>query len=189
MFLPHCSSILIFLLCALLAPVALSMPEDRTQAIIINADQALRDEKQGLTVYSGNVQLDQGTLHISADRITIYRIVEDGDKIVAEGKPARMQQIPNAGEELMHANAGIIEYYKAEERVLLKQDAEIEQGGSIVTGQTIEYFISEQLVKAKSDEAQVDNRVHVVIPPNPVKDEPLSDSEKIEAASGNTDSE
>jgi lipopolysaccharide export system protein LptA len=189
MFLPRLSPTLTFLLCTLLAPAALSLPEDRTQAIVINADQALRDEKQGLTVYSGNVQLDQGTLHIAADRITIYRIVEDGDKIVAEGKPARMQQIPNVGEELMHAKAGKIEYYKAEERVLLKQDAQIEQGGSIVTGQTIEYFVSEQLVKAKSDEAQVDNRVHVVIPPSPAKDKPLSDDEQIEAASGNTNSE
>jgi lipopolysaccharide export system protein LptA len=189
MFLPRLSPTLTFLLCALLAPAALSLPEDRTQAIVINADQALRDEKQGLTVYSGNVQLDQGTLHIAADRITIYRIVEDGDKIVAEGKPARMQQIPNVGEELMHAKAGKIEYYKAEERVLLKQDAQIEQGGSIVTGQTIEYFVSEQLVKAKSDEAQVDNRVHVVIPPSPAKYKPLSDDEQIEAASGNTNSE
>lgn len=189
MYLPRRSSTLVFLLCALFAPTTFSLPEDRTQAIVINADQALRDEKQGLTVYSGNVELEQGTLRISADRITIFRIVEDGDKIVAEGRPARMQQLPNAGEELMRANAGVIEYYKAEDRVHLKQDAHIEQGGSIVTGQTIEYFISEQLVKAKSDEAQVDSRVHVVIPPNPAAEELPDNREEIEATSGNTDSE
>jgi len=167
MYQPRPSAVLAAFLCTLMAPAVLALPEDRAQPIVINADQALRDEKQGLTIYSGNVQLDQGTLHISADRITIFRIVEDGDKIVAEGQPARLQQLPNLGEELMHANAGVIEYYKAEERVHLKQDAQIEQGGSIVTGQTIEYFISEQLVKAKSNATQVDSRVQVVIPPNP----------------------
>ena len=189
MYQPHPRAMLIALFCTLIAPVAFSLPEDRTQAIVINADQALRDEKQGLTIYSGNVQLDQGSLHISADRITIYRIVEDGDKIVAEGQPARLSQLPNVGDELMHANAGVIEYYKVEERVHLEQDAHIEQGGSIVTGQTIDYFITEQLVKAKSNATEVDGRVQVVIPPNVSQQAPEDEQTDSEVPSGDTESE
>ena len=69
--------------CVLLAlPVAaLALPEDRDQPIRITADQALRDEKQGFTVYSGNVNMDQGTLHIDADKITVYHMEEEADRI------------------------------------------------------------------------------------------------------------
>jgi len=64
--------------CALLLAVlfvafsgtVLALPDDREQPIRITADQALRDEKQGFTEYTGNVRMDQGSLHIEADKIT-----------------------------------------------------------------------------------------------------------------------
>jgi len=150
-----------------LAPqLAFSLPGDREQAIHISADKALRDEKRGLMVYSGNVVLNQGSLHISADRITVFRIVEEGDKIVARGQPALVQQQPNPDEEVMRAHADIIEYYKDEDKLRLLSNAQIEQGGSIVKGETIEYFITQQLVKAISDQSQENSRVEVVIPAN-----------------------
>ncbi len=174
------SGVILAFLCGLATQLVCALPEDRAQAIHITADQALRDEKRGLTIYRGNVQLDQGSLRIFADRITIFRIVEDGDKIVAVGKPARLQQQLNVGEELMRAQAGIIEYYKNEDRVHLKDGAHLEQGGSTVTGETIDYFISQQLVKASSDEDRENSRVEVVIPANML--------EKKKDTSGNTDS-
>ena len=149
---------------ALLASLAQALPDDREQPIHISADQAVRDEKQGTTVYSGNVIMAQGSLQIEADRITIYRVVEEADKIVAEGRPAHLQQQPEPGKALMHARAGVIEYYKAEDRVHMRENARIEQDGAIVRGNTIDYFIEEQLVKADSISDQADNRVEVVIP-------------------------
>ena len=149
---------------ALLASLAQALPDDREQPIHISADKAIRDEKQGTTVYSGNVVMDQGSLHIEADRITIYRIVEEADKIVAEGRPAHLQQQPEPDKPLMHAKAGVIEYYKDEDRVHMREDARIEQDGAIVRGNTIDYYIEKQLVKADSLSDQADNRVEVVIP-------------------------
>ncbi len=150
--------------------VVLALPEDRDQPIRITADQALRDEKQGFTVYSGNVKMDQGTLHIDADKITIYHEQEDADRIVAEGSPAHLQQQPEPEKPLMHAEARIIEYFKAEDRVQLRQAARIEQAGSVVTGDTIDYFITEQLVRADSDQADTGSRVEVVIPAQAIQD-------------------
>ena len=156
---------------ALLASLAQALPDDREQPIHISADKAIRDEKQGTTVYSGNVVMAQGSLQIEADRITIYRIVEEADKIVAEGKPAHLQQQPEPGKALMHARAGTIEYYKMEDRVHMRDDARIEQDGAIVRGNTIDYFIEEQLVKADSISDQADNRVEVVIPASATREE------------------
>lgn len=135
---------------------AVALPEDREQPIHITANKALRDEKQGFTVYEGQVRMQQGSLRIAARRITVFHQVEEADRILAEGNPARMQQQPEANEALMKARADTIEYFKGEERVLLRSNATIEQDGSKVTGESIEYFIDKQLIRADSGEKQVE---------------------------------
>ncbi len=149
---------------ALAAGPALALESDQEQPIRISADQALRDEKQGFTLYQGNVRMDQGSLQIEADTITIYHREEEADRIVARGKPARMQQRPDPTRGPVHARATIIEYFQNEERVHLREEAHIEQDGSIVSGETIDYFIREQRVRADSDQQRGDSRVEVVIP-------------------------
>jgi lipopolysaccharide export system protein LptA len=148
----------------LACPWAIALPDDSQQPIHITADQALRNEKEGITIYNGHVELEQGSLHITADKITIYSIEEEADKIIAKGKPALLRQQPELEKGLIQARANVIEYYKKEARVHLKQDARIEQDGSLVTGETIDYFIDEQLVKAGSNRTREDSRVQVVIP-------------------------
>ena len=153
------------------AVIAQALPDDRDQPIRITADTAIRDEKQGVTVYNGNVHMIQGSLDILADTITIYHETDQADKIIAEGKPARMEQKPAVDEPLVRARAEIIEYYKLEDRVHLKVNAHIDQDGASVTGDSIEYFIAEQLVKADSEQTPDGKRVQVVIPPNVVRED------------------
>ena len=156
----------LLLLLTLPAGLAQALPDDQDQPIHITADKALRDEKLGFTVYSGNVQMDQGSMRLEADKLTIYHVNEDADKIVAEGQPAKMQQQPELDKGTVYAQAGVIEYFKNEDRVHLQTDARIEQDGSLVAGDSIDYFIEEQLVKADSDTADESKRVQVVIPPS-----------------------
>lgn len=162
---------LLLLLLPLSTGLAYALPDDRDQPIHISADTALRDEKQGFTVYSGNVQMSQGSMEIEADKLTIYHVDEEADKIVAEGAPAKMRQQPELEKGLVHAHAGVIEYYKREDKVHLQTNARIEQDGALVTGDSIDYFIAKQLVKADSDQTQDGKRVQVVIPPSVTQDE------------------
>jgi len=164
-YLRSCGTALL-LLCALTAGPVQALPDDQDQPIHITADKALRDEKQGFTVYSGNVQMNQGSMEIKADKLTIYHVAEEADKIVAEGAPAKMWQQPELDKGVVHARALVIEYFKNEERVHLETDAHVEQEGSMVTGDSIDYFIAEQLIKADSDQSLEGNRVQVVIPPS-----------------------
>jgi lipopolysaccharide export system protein LptA len=167
---------IVTLLASLLpAGLAVALPDDRDQPIRITADTAIRDEKQGFTVYSGNVHMIQGSLDIVADTITIFHETAQADKIVAEGKPAKMQQKPAVDEPLVRARAEIIEYYKIEDRVHLKNNAHITQDGASVTGDTIDYYIAEQLVKADSEQSPDGKRVQVVIPANVVREEDAVD--------------
>jgi lipopolysaccharide export system protein LptA len=157
-------------LLGLVGQFALALPEDSEQPIRITTDEALRDEKTGRTVYQGNVELVQGTIKITADRITFYRIDQEGDKIVAEGSPARMQQQPEPDSALMHARGDTIEYYRGEERVHLRDNAQVEQDGSTVRGDRIDYFINQRLVKAAADDSDASRRVEVVIPPHKLEE-------------------
>jgi len=153
--------------CLVAGAPALALETDRDQPIRIVADSALRDERQGITIYTGNVDMQQGSLRLRADKVTIYRIVEEADKIVGEGSPARLEQQQNPDKPPIEASGNIIEYYKDEERVQLTGNAMIEQEGSTVTGQMIEYFIADELVKATGAGGDSPRRVEVIIPPRP----------------------
>jgi lipopolysaccharide export system protein LptA len=143
------------------------LPDDKLQPIHIEADQAVRDEKTGLTLYRGNVKIRQGSLKIAAEVVTLFHIETQADKIVAEGNPARMQQQRDAASAPMHAEGEIIEYYKDEERVHIRHNAKLEQDGSTVRSDSIEYFINQELVKAASEDSingEDTGRVRMVIP-------------------------
>ena len=164
-----CAKALVFLLC-LPATIAHSLPDDRDQPIHITADKALRNEVEGVTIYSGNVELVQGSLELEADTLTIYHTTETADEIIATGSPAKMRQQPELDKGIVHAHAKVITYFKSEDRVHLQTDARIEQEGAVVDGDAIDYYIAKQLITAVSDESQEDNKVIVVIPASPPKE-------------------
>lgn len=148
----------------LLSPTLKSLPDDRNQAIEISADRAVRDERAGFTLYSGDVVLDQGSLHIEADRLTIFHDRESADRIIADGEPARLRQQPTLEDAPIHAEARRIVYFKSRERVVLTNAARIEQDGAIVSGESIQYLMAEQRVLADASREDRSDRVQVTIP-------------------------
>ena len=144
--------------------LAYALPDDRLQAIEITAERAERDEKAGYTVYSGDVILEQGSLHIEADKLTIFHDSEAADRIVAVGAPATLRQQPEIDKAFVTASAGRITYVKSRERVMLRKDATIEQDGAVVSGESIDYFMAEQRVRADAAPSDESARVQVIIP-------------------------
>lgn len=150
-------------------PMALGLPNDREQPIHITADKAVRDEKKGVTIYSGNVQMRQGSMELEADSLTIFHDEENADQIVARGAPAKMRQRPELEAAVVHAHADKITYFKLEDRVLLQSEARIERDGDLVTGDSIDYLIGQQLITA---EAEANDKVVVVMQPTVQPDVP-----------------
>ncbi len=141
-------------LAGLLSSVAaLALPEDRDQAIYIQSDRAERDERKGTTVYTGDVEIDQGSLHISAERVTIRSTDDEVSEIVATGSPAKMHQKPAVDREPVYARARNIQYDVKGEVLTLLEKATVTQEGSTVTGERIVYYIKEQRVKASAGSA------------------------------------
>lgn len=144
----------------------LALPEDRNQPIYIQSDRAERDERKGTTVYTGDVEIDQGSLHISADRVTIAMDGDQVTRIDAIGAPAKMHQKPSPEREPVYARATTIQYDVAREILTLIEKAAVTQEGSTVKGERIEYFVQEQRVKASSGSAESGaSRVQMVIQP------------------------
>lgn len=153
-------------LLALVLPAgpALALPGDRDEPIHITADKALRDEKKGVTIYTGNVVLVQGSMELEADKLTIYHTSEKADQMIAEGNPAKMRQQPEVDKAIVHAQGRVITYYGSEDKVNLRTNAKIDQDGAVVSGDSIDYFIAKELIEAQSGEGK--GPVSVTIPPN-----------------------
>jgi lipopolysaccharide export system protein LptA len=149
----------------------------------------VRDEKAGYTVYSGDVVLTQGSLRIDADRLTIFHDREAADRVIAEGRPARMQQQPEIDQALVTARAGRIVYLKSTERVLLQEAAIIEQDGATVTGDSIEYFMAEQRVMADAAAGDADARVQVFIPAEVIEERTADDEAAAAAGTAGAEAE
>lgn len=165
---------------SLFAARAQALPEDRDLPMRITADKAERDEISGVTIYTGNVVLVQGTLKLESEKLTIYHAEEEPREIIAEGNPAKMEQRPELDKAIMYARARVITYYKAEERVHLQTEGYVEQDGLVVTGDSIDHFIEKQTTKAISDPDKETDRVVVVIPPNELKSKDDSGATKSE---------
>ena len=132
---------------------ALALPEDADQPINIRADTVEYDQTGNRIIYRGSVQVDQGTLRVTAEIMTID--LQDGNKvkrITAEDTPARYQQQIEVDKELVRAEALTIIYHTQDERVDLKGAANLEQEGSTLTGDLIVYDIVAGRVDASATE-------------------------------------
>ena len=154
--------ITVFLLASLLSMRALALPEDSDQPIQISADSAVKDDRLGTTIYTGNVSITQGSLNILADKVTIVIVNEQATKIIATGKPARLKQQPKPDEKDVVAKANTIDYLVVEEKITLTDNASLDQEGSNIKGKIINYDI-------KGARAQADGGVTVVIQPAKTK--------------------
>jgi len=144
---------------------ASALPTDRAQPIHIKSDSAHSNQKQGLTTYSGSVQMDQGSLQILADKVIIKSLDNKVSKIVAVGKPAQYQQQPSPESEIVTATGERIVYLVDKETLTLSENASLNQNGTIMTGKHIDYDIKQSVVRAAKDSEDTDSeRIHIVIP-------------------------
>ena len=153
------------------SPTAWSLPDDKNQPIHIKSDKAEIDDSKGISIYIGNVNLDQGTINLVADKVTIYSDENGISRITALGEPASFQQQQEENKPLMHAYGKTIDYFLSEERIELRKNAKLEQDQNIFTGESIDYDISQRKVNASggtSNNSKDTSRVEMVIQPNKI---------------------
>jgi lipopolysaccharide export system protein LptA len=146
------------LLLAALWPAAVhSLPEDADQPIHIRADRAQVDRNAQTIVYSGSVQVDQGTMRVNADEMIIEYEDQRVVRITAQGQPAKYQQeLEEDQGGQVRADARTIVYNLQQEQLQLQGEAFLTQGGNEITGELIRYDIVAGRVDAEAgDEGPV----------------------------------
>lgn len=154
---------------------ALAEKPDVYQALSISAMDAEVDEPNGWARYTGDVELQQGSLLIQCDQLQIFKSDEGVDKIIAEGKPARYsqniddQQESSTGKgETIKAHADRLTYQLESRSIELQGNAKIQQGENIFEGHSILYQIDNRKIIARSSSSSKSEpdkkRVKIVLP-------------------------
>ena len=143
---------------------ALALPSDRNQQISLVADRATYNDNTGVTTYSGNVLIEQGTLKIQADSIVAQlNSKREIQTVTASGKPARFQQQINQNKGLAKGEAQKIIYNADTGIVTLTGNAYLNQDGASIRGNVLRYSMNKGDVEAQGSSS---NRVQLVIPPS-----------------------
>jgi len=177
----------------------MSLPEDREQAINIQADSAERSASNGKekTIYTGNVVMVQGSLKINGDLITILSENRSVTEIIALGKPAGFSQQTELEKPPTEGQAEKIQYQLVNDTVVMLNKASLVQGASVITGERIDYNMVTAQVKAtgmvgvdaagnpkKGDENS--GRVNMILEPKRKTESNSNDALKNETAAINT---
>lgn len=146
-----------------------ALPDDRDQEITIESDEAEFREADGVTLYTGNVRMQQGSILLTADNITIYTEDNKIARLVARGNLAQYEQQPELNGEKIYAKAKIIEYLLLQDVINLKQQATLTQQGASLAGSLIVYDVRKHVLtanRAKStNKTPNKERVRVTLPP------------------------
>ncbi|WP_350656993.1 lipopolysaccharide transport periplasmic protein LptA [Psychrobacter sp. S1-30-MNA-CIBAN-0213] len=141
-----------------------ALPSDANQSIKLLADKATYSERTGVTSYSGNVIITQGTLKLTADDITVNLSQQRSiNSAVATGRPATMQQVITQEKGLAKGQANKIDYNAVSGIITLTGNARLVQNGASFAGNVIRYSLKAGDVEATAGNSQ---RVELVLPPN-----------------------
>jgi len=126
-----------------------SLTADRKEKMHIKADATIYNYKKGMNYFEGHVQIDQGTTHVTADRLTTK--LNDRHQIqeaIAYGAQelAHFWTAPKQDEPIVNAHAKVIKYYPQTLNATLQGDAYVTQGENNFQGQLIHYNMNDQTI-------------------------------------------
>lgn len=143
---------------------AQALSSDREQAVDIAADSVDINEASGISTYSGNVEINQGSIRLQAARVVVEHKPGQKRLIKASGQPARFRQLPDNSTQYVNGQAQHIEYGLDSEDLVLSGKARLTQGKDSFSSDRIVYDRVRAVVKAGAA-AQGKERVKVTIQP------------------------
>lgn len=153
---------------------AWSLPSDRNQPIHVQADSLEANDKSRVAVYRGDVVITQGSMVVKGDKVTITQS-QDGDveTFTSVGRPAYYEQQPNAGDPPVKAWGLTIQYLAKKQRLILLDQARLEQRGDSFRGEKVVYDIERHIVNGgRAGNASVTTpspRIDMIIQPSKSK--------------------
>src|SRR5690554_224938 len=163
-------------LAVLSSATAWALPSDRNQPITLVADRATFNERTGITTYTGNVIIEQGTMRLQANSIVAnLNSKKEISTITANGSPAQFQQKTDPNKGLAKGQAQKIVYNAETGIITLSGGALLQQDGASIRGNTLRYSMNKGDIEAigtPNNTGSSSGRVQIVIPPSSSKSFP-----------------
>lgn len=160
----------------LIATPVFALPSDRQQPISLVADRATFNERTGVTTYSGNVIIEQGTMKLQAASIVAnLNAKKEISVITATGGPAQFQQKVDPAKGLAKGQAQKIVYNAETGIITMTGNASLQQDGASIRGNTLKYSMNKGDIEATGTPNKTGSdtgRVKIVIPPSSSKSFP-----------------
>lgn len=145
---------------------AYALKDDTDQPIDITSGSQSLDMENNIVVLTDNVLITQGSIKITADKVTITRQEGKKEKIEASGSPVTFQQTLDNGKPV-NGRANGVNYDLNQEFLTLTGNAELKQLDSFIKAEHITYDVKKQQLKATSGGK---NRVKTVLIPTQLQE-------------------
>ncbi|MDF3055285.1 MAG: lptA [Gammaproteobacteria bacterium] len=134
---------LLTLLFSLSSLTTYALSSDSDLPMNVSSDTLDFNSKTGITIFTGNVKMDQGTTHLRADKVTVYKRMDgEVEKIIAVGKQAHYSTQPEEGKDVMDAFGNTIEYYPQKKQAVILGNGSVKQGQNSLNAQHIVYDLA-----------------------------------------------
>ncbi len=118
----------------------MALEGDDKQPVLIEADKVEVDEGKSTSLYIGHVQIDQGSMRLLADRVTVHHQKDRRIKyIIARGEPVFYKQLLDDNQGEMQAFAKRMDYDAVRDELILTGDALVIQGKDRIASDRIVY--------------------------------------------------
>jgi len=155
---------------------ATALETDRQKPLEVNANSTDGTLGDGVTTLRGDVDIRQGTLHITADVAEVVKADGRVQKVTFRGKPAFLEQdIEEQG--LVQATANSIEYQVASGLVTLSGKADVKHPQYQISGELLTYDLNIQHFKGNGDDGG-NGRIHIRLDPEVLDDPNFNKSSK-----------
>lgn len=129
-----------------------ALESDFEQPIHVSSVEQHAKMKTNTITFSGDVVLTQGSIKITADKLTVIRGTKANQEImIAEGNVATFHQMQDDGKPL-DAQANIVKYEVAKGKITLDKNAQVKQLDSQINGTKIVYFLETEELSVSTDQ-------------------------------------
>jgi len=131
--------------------------------VTITAQRAWEDDEGDITHFTGSFELRAPDWYVSADSAVVYGKLDDPDKLVVEGRPAKIFILRNTAKSAgnSHADsdsepniegvASTIEYYRTTNTLKMRGAAILTREDNTLSSEVIEYDIDEDSYSASGE--------------------------------------
>jgi len=143
---------IIFLISMFFTTLSFALLEDANQPIEIEAESVIVDELAGFNEFSGNAEVRQGSLLMTAELIQVQTNADGVETMKAQGtvdRPAKYIQSQESQARFIEATATLITYDLNESMIFLVGNANLIQGFDSFSGDTLTYDINSDKVIVK----------------------------------------